>query len=440
MPSRALRRGGIGASAALVAAGALAASARAAVLPDNYPSPQAKLAHAEFLAQAPAPASGAGTVCVIDTGVTPLPDLTDQVIERLSIDGGNPDDIQHTDADPFSGHGSFVAGTIASRVDGVGSAGIWPAAKIISVRVFRTATGGATSADYRSAISECSLPDKHVSVITLSLGASYANADDVARLENKIINARDNWNINVVASAGNDGNTTAVNYPARFPASFAVGATDEAGAFCAFSNRGDGLDLSSLGCDTYATAFDGRVGAFRGTSFAAPTVAGVLVALRSYKPELTANAAERLLLDTARQTSAGPVLDAAAAFRAAGLGALVDAYMPPRAPDDGTSSTGGSGGEVVTRVEVTATPEIGDDKPAKPQVRKVSFHEGTLRVEVTRPPRRGVAVFRVGGRSYERSNGKLKLKARSWRPVTVFVEDEWGVRSASLKVRRPGRR
>ena len=132
--------------------------------------------------------------------------------------------------------------------------------------------------------------------------------DDLARLENKIINARNNFGINVVASSGNDGNTSAVNYPARFPASFAVGGTDRGGAFCSFSNRGVGLDISALGCDTYATAFDGRIGAFEGTSFAAPTVAAVLVALRSYRPDLTADQAEQLLLSTARQTSAGPVL------------------------------------------------------------------------------------------------------------------------------------
>jgi subtilisin family serine protease len=431
MHPRALKRGGIGALAALAAAGAFAVPARAAVQPDNLPSPQAVLAHAEFLAHAPAPTSGAGTVCVIDTGVTPLPDLTDQVTERLSVVGGAVEDIYHHADDPFSGHGTFVAGTIASRVDGVGSAGIWPAAKIISVRVFRTPTGGATSADYRSAINECTQPLRHVSVITLSLGASFADADDVARLENKIINAHDYFNINVVASTGNDGNASAVNYPARFPQAFGVGGTDSSGAFCSFSNRGLGLDLSALGCDTYATAFDGRVGAFKGTSFAAPTVAGILVALRSYRPDLTAQQAEGLLLSAAQQTSAGPVVDASAAFRTAGLGGLVDAYVPP---DDRSSSPGG---EAVTHVEVTPTPEVVDRKPAKPKLRKASFVKRMLRVEVTRPPRGGVAVFRVGGRSYQRSNGRLVLRLRSWRTVTVLMQDEWGVRSDSLTVRRP---
>jgi hypothetical protein len=438
-----------GALAAFVAAGALAGPARAQVLPDTFPSPQAKLANAEFLAQAPAPATGAGTVCVIDTGVTPLADLDSQVIERVSVVGGDGDDIKHSSKNPYSGHGTFVASTIASRVDGVGSAGIWPAAKIISVRAFRTLEGKATSADYRTAINECVRPPRSPSVITLSLGSSYASADDLARLENKIIDARQYNNINVVASTGNDGNLAQVNYPARFPAVFAVGATDTAGAFCAFSNRGTGLDLSALGCDTYATGFDGNVGAFHGTSFAAPTVAAVLVALRSYKPELTAEAAEQLLLSTARVTSAGKVMDVAAAFRAAGLGSLVDAYIAPQPPtaDGGGSGPGtpppaGGPEQVVTKVDLTHVPEVIDEKPAKPKARKATLRRGTLQVQVSKPPRGAVAVFRVGRRSYERKNGKLTLKkVRSWRPVTVFIEDQWGVRSDSLKVRRPaGRR
>jgi subtilisin family serine protease len=444
MPTRAIVRGVTGALAAFVAAGALAGPARANVLPDNFPTPQAKLANAEFLAHAPAPPAGAGTVCVIDTGVTPLPDLDTQLVERISVVGGNGDDIKHTAENRYSGHGTFVASTIASRVDGVGSAGIWPAAKIVSVRAFRTLEGRATSADYRQAIFECLQDDRDVSVITLSLGSSsYIDSADLARLEDRILTARRDTNVNVVASAGNDGNTTEVNYPARFASVFAVGAVDSADAFCSFSNRGAGLDMSTLGCETHATVFDGQVGAFRGTSFAAPTVAAVLVALRSYKPALTADAAEKLLTDNARRTNAGLVLDAAAAFRAAGLGALVDAYVPPPQPDGGGSSPPPGGPEqVVTKVDVTHVPDVVDDKPVKPKARKVALKRGILTVQVAKPPGGAVAVFRVGGRSYERKNGKLTLKkVRSWRPVTVFIEDQWGVRSDSLKVRRPtGRR
>jgi hypothetical protein len=160
MSLRANLRRGYGAATALWAVAALAvptSAATAAVPADAYPTPQAAAAHAEFLLQAPPPPEP-GTVCVIDTGVTPLPDTESQIVERIAIDGGTPDDVYHSPDDPLSGHGTFVAATIASQVDGYGSAGIWPHAKIISVRVFPRAGVGATPADYRAAIAECTKP------------------------------------------------------------------------------------------------------------------------------------------------------------------------------------------------------------------------------------------------------------------------------------------
>src|SRR3954468_14663509 len=194
---------GSGAAAAFTAAAALAVpAARAAVPADAYPTPQAVAAHAEFLLQAPPPPEP-GTVCVIDTGVTPLPDTQSQIVERIAIDGGTPDDVYHSPDDPLSGHGTFVAATIASQVDGYGSAGIWPHAKIISVRVFPRAGAGATAADYRVAIGECIRPERRVSVITLSLSAAEATDAELAKLEDRVGLARRRYNVHIVASAGN---------------------------------------------------------------------------------------------------------------------------------------------------------------------------------------------------------------------------------------------
>ena len=119
-------RRGTGALAAFVAVGVLAVPASAESPSDAYPSPQAIAANAEFLSQVPPPAGGAGVVCVIDTGVTPLPDTASQIVERIAIDGGTPDDVDHAPGNPRSGHGSFVASAIASQIDGRGSSGFGP--------------------------------------------------------------------------------------------------------------------------------------------------------------------------------------------------------------------------------------------------------------------------------------------------------------------------
>lgn len=409
------------AMAALAGAMALAAPPARADLPsDAYPSPQAKFAHAEFLLNTPAPPTGAGTVCIIDTGVTPLPDMGNQIVERIALDGGNPDDIYHVDGRPLSGHGSFVAGAIASQVDGIGSAGIWPAAKIISVRVFHQANQAATPGGYRVAIAECERPIRHVKVITISLQAAETSVEDLDALADRIVTAHDSYNIDVVAAAGN--NATRLGYPARVGATIAVGATDVSGAFCAWSGRGAELDVSALGCSILATGFDGRLGAFDGTSYSTPVVAGVLLALRSYRPDLSADQVEQLVLMASRTTAAGQVLDAGEAFRSAGLGALVDAYSPP------TSEA---------PVDVAPLPSTTSALPQIPTLRSATFRHHVARLDVTKPPRQSTVVFMIGKHSYNRTNGRLNIHLRAWHAVTVFVQDPWGVRSPPLKIRHP---
>jgi subtilisin family serine protease len=299
------------------------------------------------------------------------------------------------------------------------------------VRVFNSATAGATPADYINAISECAQPARRVRVITVSIASNGAGAYELSKLEDRIIDAQRFGNINVVASAGNNSDYSAVAYPARFPAAFAVGASDPAGVFCWFSNRGTGLDISSLGCNLEASAFDGSVGWFAGTSYSAPTVSGIVAALRSYRSDLSATQTEQLLLDTAKRTSAGRVIDATAAFRAAGMGHLVDAYRPPAYPRPGGASNDVNG---------VTDDAIAGDRPAKPRLRSASFRRGVIRVRVATPPPGADAIFRINGKSYLRAKGTLRLRVRSWRSVSVLIEDKWGVRSEPLKIRRPRRR
>ena len=100
------------------------------------PTPQAIDANAEFLASPSLPAPPVpGKVCVVDTGVDLTTDLGGPAaVERYSVWGGTVDDVGGAG---IPKHGTYVAGIIASKLDGQGSVGIWPQARIVSVRVFR---------------------------------------------------------------------------------------------------------------------------------------------------------------------------------------------------------------------------------------------------------------------------------------------------------------
>ena len=126
--------------------------------------------------------------------------------------------------------------------------------------------------------------------------------------------------ISILAAAGNEPGPAQL--PGSQPGILAVGAGNRGTVPCSFSPT-TGLTFFAPGCgldqiDTAGNAFC----CGNGTSQASAFAAGVLVALRSYDPALTAARAVELLLTTTRNNGQ---LDAAAAFRAAGLGAIVDA-------------------------------------------------------------------------------------------------------------------
>lgn len=425
------------ASAAFVAAGALCVPAHASTFSDAYPTPQAIAAHAEFLAQAPEPPT-AGTICVIDTGVDPLPDLGDRVIARLAIDGGDPGDVRHDPADPSSGHGSFVAGTIASQVDGQGSAGIWPRAKIVSIRVEMEGRFGVAATDYLAAIAACRDPQYNVAVINISLAGPVASEFELSRLHNQIVSAR-NEGIHVVASAGNE--LGPVGYPARFPESFAVSAVDGNGRLCEFSSTGPELDLLAPGCNSRITSFDSSSGTYAGTSFAAPVVSATLSALRSLRPSLTVDEAEWLLTSNARVTETGRVMDAAATFRAAGLASIVDAYRPPvteptdQPPSDAPEPALPHRSAVVGPAMEHSYEQVA--RPPKPSIKSIRFKRRILRVQLRTAIPKGISItFVVDGKTYSRRTGQLTVRIRTWRRVKVFLEDRWGERSAQAIINR----
>ncbi|WP_259312650.1 S8 family peptidase [Capillimicrobium parvum] len=441
-------------------------------------TPQATAANATFLSNAPAPPGGAAGVCVIDSGADTDTDLGPALAGRTALLGGVPGDPSDQGATLDTGvalskHGTYVAGVIASQVDGVGTSGIWPAARVFSTRVF---TGGATAAaaDYIRAMNWCS-SQPGVTVINLSLsGLGTATLVERQQLDNKIAEVRGPLhNINVVGAAGNNGSMTAVGYPANAVGVFAVGATDAAGVLAPFSNRGSGLDIAAFGINSCLTTNRGtHLAHGSGTSYAAPVVSAVLAAMRSYDSTLTPDTAEQRLLDNADVVDGVKVLNAAKAFRSnpataarvpgapvTGLGAAVaDACEPPLAPSGGggTSETQGIGSKAVdpapppgttATVEPVAAPVIDRQprardtfavsKPPKPTLKSTSMRRGVLTVRISGRKAGDRAVFRVAGRTYVRMSSTLRLRVRgsSWKAVRVRLQRPGGGFSRTLVIR-----
>ncbi len=160
----------------------------------------------------------------------------------------------------------------------------------------------------------------NIKVIELALGAPGIVPGNDPQLQNLIAMAqRDGFNI--VAAAGNTPGP--LEAPANHPGVLSVGGIDQQGQLW---RAPDGIGGSANPADivTLSTGLDlafpdGRPARGQGTSEASAFVAAVLTALRSYRPDLTADQAEQILTNTAKPTMGGPALNVEAVFYAAGL-------------------------------------------------------------------------------------------------------------------------
>lgn len=386
---------------------------------DATPTSWHQLAHAESLLSAPEPPNPVA-VCIVDSGVNITPDLEGVVIERLAYDGGDPGDTYPQEGID-DGHGTYVATFLAGQVNGWGGAGLWPRAKIVSVRVFPPGGQRTRAQDYIDGLRACGQISS-VRVVNLSLGAVDGTMEELAELRDQITRFRNADDINVVAASGNGGGE--VEVPARFPASFAVGSVSSDGALCDFSARGSNLDILAPGCALEQANQDGTPATFAGTSFSAPLVAATLGALRAYKG-LSAAQAEEHLLTTANQVGSGRVIDVEAALSPLAISSSAGADEPKQPADPPLN-------------QHPATSDFLDYPPPRYRLRRKRRSSRVL-VAVSNTPRGSSIEIRCGSDQRETHSSRFALSCRSGARIR-FISDRGASRWIRLRraSRRPG--
>lgn len=214
--------------------------------------------------------SGA-TVYVMDTGIkTGNPEYEGRASVGKDFVGGQGADCH--------GHGSHVAGTIASKTYGVAKK-----AKVVALKVL----GGDCSANgpdsgIIDAVDWVTANGAKPGVVNMSLRMDQAGVGDEA-LKKSVAAG-----FSYVVAAGNENQSACNVSPARVPEAITVGATDNSDNKSSFSNHGSCLDIFAPGSNVVSLGLsDGGTATMSGTSMASPHVAGAAAQYLTANPAAT---------------------------------------------------------------------------------------------------------------------------------------------------------
>ncbi|MBP3965954.1 S8 family peptidase [Paenibacillus sp. DLE-14] len=213
-------------------------------------------------------------VGVIDTGVDfSHPDLKQSLGRGINL--LNRGSLPHDD----NGHGTHIAGTIAAANQVHGMIGVAPRATVYPVKAFDQ-NGSAFVSDIVLGIDWC--VRNNMDIVNMSFGMKTRSKSLLTAVTNAY-----NAGVIIVASSGNDGKRKSIDYPARYPQTIAVGATNRLRRIAPFSNRGLYIDVYAPGDKILSSWLRGKYNEMSGTSMATSHVSGAIALLLAHRPGLS---------------------------------------------------------------------------------------------------------------------------------------------------------
>lgn len=207
-------------------------------------------------------------VAVLDTGADIYhPDLRQNIKGTINMTNSKFDVLDK------NGHGTHVSGIIAAVDNDIGMVGIAPEADLYIAKVLGDDGSGTMDGIIRGirwAIAQ------NVDVINLSLGMQHEPKKEL----HQAIKEAKARGIIIIAASGNE--DSEVGWPARYPETICVAASDQQDRRATFSNKGIENVISAPGVDILSTYKDGTYAELSGTSMAAPIIAGAAALYIAY--------------------------------------------------------------------------------------------------------------------------------------------------------------
>ena len=206
---------------------------------------------------APVRGEGGGRVGLIDGGVDAgHPAFRGATVEQKGFAGAVVPSV----------HGTETGSLLIGRNDGF--AGAAPGAQLLVADIYGNQPTGGSTGNLLRALDW--MAQKRVAVINISLvGPSNAPLQSA-------ISTLVGRGYLIVAAVGNDGPAAKPLYPASFPGVVGVTAVDRKSRVLMEAGRGPQVTLAAPGADMAAATTGNSFAEIRGTSFAAPIVAGLL--------------------------------------------------------------------------------------------------------------------------------------------------------------------
>lgn len=215
-------------------------------------------------------------IAILDSGCqTNHPNLEGRIIGGYNFTGEDNGNI--TIYEDYNGHGTHIAGVMGG-FNSTNSKGGPLRTNLLILKVLNKKGSGSLKSLIEAinyAIDWRGSNNEKVRIISLSLGVRNDNSELQAAIKRAI-----NYNISVVASAGNDGDgdikTTEYRYPGAYREVIVVGATDTRKNIAYFSNTNQYVDLYAPGVNVLSTYLKGQYKALTGTSMATAYVSSAL--------------------------------------------------------------------------------------------------------------------------------------------------------------------
>lgn len=324
-------------------------------------------------------------VAVIDNGIwTGHPDLVNKIYAQVDLADNDNDATPGAQSTEWS-HGTHTSGLVGAQTNNnVGVASIGYNVSILAIKCSQSSGDGSTiDAGYSGIIWAA---DHGANVINMSWGGT-----GYSQTGQNVVNYAYNKGCVLVASAGNDGNST-LNYPASFAHVISVASTDSDDGLSSFSQRNTSVDVCSPG------GFDGSwnniwscgylsssdyVG-MQGTSMSSPIAAGLCGLMLSSDSNLTPDKLEAILKATCDN------IDAQNSSNTQNIGAgRINAYAAINAVQDSLAASNGIYADFyanVLSVSETGSINFTDNSVGNPTSWSWAFEGGTPATSTSQNP------------------------------------------------------